>query len=343
MGGSSMADKRRLGFALEAPSHVEETLREVARLVEKHQRFLLTTHRSPDGDGIGSASGLANALRAMGKDVTLYSADVIPKRYLFIPGSERWVTTLAADARFDVSMVLDCASLERLGPDMPGPGRRGVLVYLDHHATPGKGADVYFNDETSPAIGEVVYRLLREVGHKLTADVAEGLYASLVSDTGSFRYSNTSPQCMRCAADLLETGIDPWRTSSNLFESDPVERTRLLAKILATLDVSPDGKCAVLRASKSMLDETGATWDMVDGMINHARAIAGVEVAVLFSDLGDGTQKVSFRSRGNVNVAAVAQVFGGGGHFNAAGCTVAGDIAKTQARLYEAVREAIAK
>ena len=341
MGGASMADRRRLGLADPVSAEIGATLAKVAALVRENKRFLLTTHRSPDGDGIGSASGLANALREMGKEVTLYSADPIPLRYRFIPGTDRWVATLAKNVHFEVSMVLDCASLERLGPDFPEAARRGTLVYLDHHATPGKGADVYFNDESSPAIGEVVHRLLRLLGHPLSAAVAEGLYASLVSDTGSFRYANTSPMAMRCAADLLETGVDPWRVSSNLFECEPEARIRLLSKVLATLDVSPDGKCAVLRASKKMLDETGATWDMVDGFINHARAIAGVEVAVLFSDLGDNTQKVSFRSRGNVNVAAIAEVFGGGGHFHAAGCTVPGAIDETRARLYAAVREAI--
>lgn len=341
MGGASIAERRRTGTAIVAAADLEDTLAQVAETFRHAKRILLTTHRSPDGDGIGSAAGLGGALVEMGKDVTLYSADPIPTKFDFLAGADRFVPELAADASFDVSVVLDCAALERLGPHFPDASRRGTLVYLDHHRTLGSGADLYFNDDTSPAVGEIVARLLRQLGHPLSEPVAECLYASLSSDTGSFRYSNTSPAAMRCAADLLETGLDPWRVSSALYESEPAARVRLLAKVLATLDVSPDGRCAVLCATPAMLVECGASWDMVDGFINHARAVRGVEVAVFFSEREDGTQKVSFRSRGNVDVATIAEVFGGGGHFHAAGCTATGDVAAARARIYAAVQKAL--
>lgn len=341
MGGASMAERRRNGDAIVTEADLDHKLAEVADAFRRASRILLTTHRSPDGDGIGSAAGLGGALLEMGKDVTLYSADPIPAKFDFLAGADSFVAELATDLAFDVSVVLDCADLARLGPHFPDAARRGTLIYIDHHRTLGRGADLYFNDDTSPAVGEIIARLLRALGHPLSMPVAQCLYTSLASDTGSFRYSNTSPAAMRCAADLLETGFDPWLVSSALYESEPAARMRLLGKVLETLDVSPDGRCAVLRATPKMLLETGASWDMVDGFINHGRAIRGVEVAVFFSEREDGTQRVSFRSRGNVDVAAVAQVFGGGGHFHAAGCTATGDFSAARARIYYAVQKAI--
>jgi phosphoesterase RecJ-like protein len=341
MGGAAAADARRNGSALSPSGEVDAEIARAAASLQAARSILITTHRSPDGDGIGAGAGLAAALERLGKTVTLYSADPVPGRYTFLSGVSKFVDVLPADARFDASVVVDCADLRRLGPHFPDAARRGTLVYLDHHATLGSGADIYVNDETSPAVGEIVLRVMRVLGASLTHDIAECLYASLVSDTGSFRYSNTSPAAMRCAAELLETGIDPWRVSSHLYESEPAERMRLLARVLSTLELSPDGRCAVLCASDAMVREVGATWDMIDGFINHGRAIRGVEVAVLFSEQNGGTQKVSFRSRGSVNVAAIAELFGGGGHFHAAGCTVEGDVADVRARIYAAVREAL--
>lgn len=337
-----MADARRRGQAVVASDDLERTMAQVVETLARARRVLLTTHVSPDGDGIGSTTGLAGALEGLGKTVTLYSADPIPHKFDFLAKTADFVRELAEDARFDVSVVMDCADLARLGPHFPSAARRGTLMFIDHHATRGQGADVYFNDETSPAVGEIVLRIMKGLGAPLTPAIAECLHTSLVSDTGSFRYSNTSPAAMRCAAELLETGIDPWRVSSNLYESEPAARVHLLARALRTLDVSPDGRCAVLCVTPSMLAETGATPDMIDGFINHARAVRGVEVAVLFHEREGGEQKVSFRSRGNVNVALVAQAFGGGGHFHAAGCTVHGPVEQARARLYAAVQAAIA-
>jgi phosphoesterase RecJ-like protein len=341
MGGSTLADKKRLGLGSAPAADLAKVQARVVGVIRRGQSFLVTTHRSPDTDGIGSAAGLAEALRILGKDVVLYSADPIPRTYDFMPETARFVRELPRDARFDATLVTDCAEISRLGPHVPPPERRGTLVFLDHHLTRGDRPDLDFNDDTSPAVGEMVLRLVKSLGVPLTLSMAESLYASLLSDTGSFRYANTSPVAMRCAAELLEGGVDPWKVASSLFESQPLERVRLLARVLSTIDVSADGRCATLVASQKMLGETGATAAMVDGLVNYARSVSGVEVAVLFFELADGTHKVSFRSRGSVNVAAIAEIFGGGGHFHAAGCTVSGDYDAVRQGIYAAVREAL--
>ena len=341
MGGSTMAEKKRRG-AHQPAAALDALFADAVGVLLRGQRFLITTHRSPDADGIGSSLGLAGGLRALGKDVTLYSVDPVPRSFRTVPAARDFVAELPADARFDVSVVTDCCEVRRLGPHFPAAERRGTLVFLDHHLTRGDVADIDYNDDTSPAVGEIVVRFLRALDVPLTVEIAEPLYLSLLSDTGSFRYANTSPLAMRCGAELLEAGVDPWKMSSALFESQPVEKVRLLERVLGTLDLSRDGRTAVLSASKRMLAEVGASPEMLDGLVNYARSINGVEVAVLLFDVGDGSHKVSFRSRGSVNVAAVAARFGGGGHFHAAGCTVDGEVAAVRHRIYDAVEESLA-
>lgn len=341
MGGAGMADRKRRGEASAPRPDLDALCARLAALLRAGQRFLVTTHLEPDGDGIGSAAALALALGNLGRDVTLYSADPIPRKLQFLPGVASFVPEIPSEARFDATLVTDCSDLSRMGPHFPSADRRGTLVFIDHHLTRGDPADIDFNDDTAPSVGEMVLRLIRALGVPLSTEIAESLYASLLTDTGSFRYTNTSPVAMRCAAEFLEAGVDPWRMASLLFESEPVERVKLLGLVLQSLDVSPDGRCATLRATQEMLEACGATPDMLDGFVNHARSIVGVEVAILFFELAQGGYRVSFRSRGQINVAALAALFGGGGHYHAAGCTVGGDYAEARGRIYEAVREAL--
>jgi phosphoesterase RecJ-like protein len=336
-----MAERKRRGEASTPRPDLEALCARTAALLRSGQRFLVTTHLEPDGDGVGSAAALALVLASLGRDVTLYSADPIPRKLQFLPGVASFVPEIPPEARFDVTLVTDCSDLTRMGPHFPSADRRGTLVFIDHHVTRGDQADIDFNDETAPAVGEMVQRVLRALEVPLSTEVAECLYASLLTDTGSFRYTNTSPVAMRSAAELLEAGVDPWKMASLLFESEPAERVRLLGLVLQSLDVSPDGRCATLRATQEMLEASGATPEMLDGFVNHARSIVGVEVAIFFFELKEGGYRVSLRSRGQVNVAALAALFGGGGHFHAAGCTVGGDWTEARGRIYQAVQEAL--
>jgi phosphoesterase RecJ-like protein len=341
VGGSSIADRKRQGLAAGPVGDLAAVQAQVVAALRAAGRVLITTHRSPDGDGVGSAAGLGGALASLGKDVTLYSADPIPQTLRFLAHAAAFSEALAPDARYDATVVTDCAELRRLGAHLPGRERRGTLIFVDHHARAGDEADIHFRDDTAPAVGEMVLRLVRGLGALLTVDIAEALYTSLLSDTGSFRYANTNPAAMRCAAELLEAGVDPWRVASHLYETEPPERLRLLQRVLATLDLSPDGRCAALCVTRGMLEATGASVEMADGFINHARSIAGVEVAVFFREIEGGAHEVSFRSRGKIDVGVIAALFGGGGTFLAAACTVPGDFSQVRARIYAAVEEAL--
>ncbi len=319
-----------------------ENLPRVIDVLRDARRVLITMHRGPDGDALGSSLGLAVALREMGREVVHYNPDQLPYNLRFLPGSDAVVRTVP-EGSFDAMVACDSGALHRLGSDLPTAERRGVTINLDHHLTTDPFGDINYVDPAAAAVGVLVFKIIAGLGHPLSANAAAGLYASILTDTGCFKYSSTDPECMRISAALLEAGVDPWEMASRIYESQPLARVKLLGEVLGTLATSPSGKFASILVARDMVARTGRTDDLTDGFINFARSIDGVEVAASFSEPLDGTDawRISFRSRGTVNVAAVAQQFGGGGHHNAAGCTVKGDLTTVRAAIGAAVDAAL--
>ena len=331
-----------------------EAIARIAALMRERRSFLITTHRSPDGDGIGTGTALANLLASMGKEVLCYDVDPVPYYLRFLPGVERWVQALPPGKVFDATFVVDTGDLARCFPGGAPLAQLGTKVLVDHHLTQKPFADVELIDVEAAANGIQVWELCRALGVRVARDVAVGIYVSILSDTGNFKYSCTDQRALAVAGEMVAAGVDPWEVTVHLHESHPAARWRLLAKILGTLEVSPDGLVATLTVERAWVDEairearveTGrpdfGEGDLIDGFVNYARAISGVEVAVQFQQNagGDG-YKMSFRSRGAVNVAAVAEQFGGGGHHNAAGADVGGDLAAVRARVFALVRAAL--
>lgn len=326
---------------IEATPGAGEAIPAIVAALERARRVLVTMHRFPDGDALGSALGLARALREWGKEVVVYSADPVPPVLRFLPGADEVRGRVGPEERFDVTVSCDAGDLHRLGPDLPGPDRRGLLVNLDHHlSTPGFG-DLNLVDPRAASVGVLVHRLLAAAGRPPSRETALALYVSLVSDTGSFRYANTGPEAHRLAASLLETGIDPWEVSSRIYESQPPERLRLLSRVLETLTVEGDGRLASLEVTRRMREETGSEEEIEGGFVTYPRSIAGVEVSICFREMDDNLVRVSLRSRGPVDVSAIAASFGGGGHRQAAGCAVAGSLPEVRERVLAAARAAI--
>jgi bifunctional oligoribonuclease and PAP phosphatase NrnA len=326
-----------------------ENLPKVVDALRGAGRVLLTMHRSPDGDALASALALACALRERGQTAVVYSPDELPYNFRFLPGADQVVKRLADGEQFDVTVTTDAGAYDRL-PQLPR--QRGALLNLDHHITTEPYGDVNYVDPHAAAVGVLVYKIIRALGHPISAAAATCIYASILADTGCFRYSSTDPECLRIAAELLEAGVDPWEMTVQVYEQQPVARMRLLAEVLHTLEVAPGGKLATITITNEMVARTGTDVDLTDGFINFARSIDGVEVAASFREPhpadGEGAAgaavpaagearerqwRVSFRSRGTVDVAAIAQRFGGGGHKNAAGCTVPGDLGEVRARI----------
>jgi phosphoesterase RecJ-like protein len=321
-----------------------ENLPRVVDALRSARRVLLTMHRGPDGDALGSALALAVALGEMGREVVVYNPDELPYNFRFLPGADGVSKALPADAAFDVTVATDAGAFDRLGPDVPQGQKRGTLINLDHHITTEPFGDINYVDPHAASVGILAYKIIRGLGHPLSADAAQCIYASILADTGCFRYSSTDPECLRVAAELLEAGVDPWEMTVRVYEQQPLARMRLLADVLETLEVH--GKLATITITNEMVARTGTQDDLTDGFINYARSVDGVEVAASFREpagSGDGarTWRVSFRSRGRVNVAAIAQKFGGGGHHNAAGCSIEGDEAAVRARIAEEIERAL--
>lgn len=310
---------------------LEKAYQEAADLIRNHQSFLVTGHFQPDGDAFGSTMALCHLLWSLGKEAVPFNVDEPPFNFVFLDRSDEIQHTLDPSRRFDCTIVLDCAQKHRVGASFPDNGWGEKILVIDHHQTwDDDFADVYVRDTGAAAVGEMIFRLGLVMGIELSRSFADCCHASLVSDTGGFRYSKTSATTFKIASALIEAGVSPWHINSNIYENEPIERVRFLSKVLNTLELSPCGRLAFLYIRDDMLQETGISPDLVDGFINYARRIQGVEVATQLREIGPDQYKISFRSRGNVNVASLAEAFGGGGHHNAAGCAMEGDASEIQ-------------
>jgi phosphoesterase RecJ-like protein len=323
-----------------------ENLPRVIEALRHARRVLITMHRGPDGDALGSALALACALRELGREVTVYNPDELPYNFRFLRGADQVARSVPAEAAFDVSIATDAGAFERLGPEVPPPPRRGVLINLDHHVTTEPFGDINYVDPQAASVGILAYKIIRGLGHAVSRDAAECIYASILADTGCFRYSSTDPECMRIAAELIEAGVEPWEMTVRVYEQQPLARMKLLADVLGTLEVH--GKLATITITNAMVAKTGSETDLTDGFINYARSVDGIEVAASFREPpaaadggGPSAWRISFRSRGRVNVAAIAQKFGGGGHHNAAGCSIEGDEQVVRARIADEIEQAL--
>lgn len=288
------------------------------------RRFLIASHENPDGDAIASTLALANALREAGKEVVAFNRDGVPNDYRFLPGWEQVVTAVPEETVFDVGLVLDAGELRRAGTWIKTVCR--ILVNIDHHPHSENFGDIYWVDEKASATGVLVYRLIKAAGWPISLDVATCIYTTILSDTGSFRYSNADSEAFHVAGEMVDLGVDPWSIASGLYESQEEVRLRLLGLALPTLDVSSCGTFAAISVTAEMFAATGTRPEHTDRFINYPRSIRGVEVAIFFRQTGLHSFKVGFRSKGKIDVGALAREFGGGGHHNAAGAELEGTL-----------------
>jgi phosphoesterase RecJ-like protein len=317
---------------------------ELLRTIRGGNRFLLTSHVNPDGDAIGSELGLARLLRGIGKGAVIWNRDETPTIYRALPGADRIHSGEAAPngwpERFDGVIVLECPSPDRTGLE----GHFGDLpvVNIDHHLGNQHYGAVNWVDATAPAVGDMIYRLARTLKIPLDVEIANSLYLTLVTDTGGFRFSNATAGTFEAAAALVREGAQVDLVARWLYESRPLASLRLLAEMVASLELHAGGRIVTARLTPEMYQRAGATHGDAEGLIDHARAIAGVEAVALARELPDGGLKVSLRSRGEVDVEKIARQYGGGGHKNAAGFTVDRDGGEVLARTVEALEEALA-
>jgi phosphoesterase RecJ-like protein len=295
-------------------------------VIQKGQRFLVACHRRPDADSLGSALGLIKTLRAVGKEATLFMPESIPRSLTFLMAGERSLDVVPEGARYDATWIMDIAARALIPPRFPAPEITGPVVVVDHHHAHDDVGDIVVRDTGAAATGEVVVRLIEALGlESIPEGAATPIYAAIVSDTGGFRYSTTHPETLRLGARLVEAGADPWLVASHLFERWEPARLRLLSAIIATLEMAFEGRVAIMRVTREMLQICGANDDMVEGMVNYARRVEGVEIGALLWEWpvrdakGNHLEtKISLRSSGRADVSAVASALHGGGHRAAA-------------------------
>jgi len=316
-----------------------DSLSEIAAELQKGGPFLLACHVIPDGDSIGSLVGLGLALKQAGYAVTMYSPDGLPERYTFLVGSGDVVSGELSRWDFRLAIVLDCGDHLRIKP-IWHQLKNISIVNIDHHSTNQRFGQLNHVDTGASATGEIIWLLIKEMGIVPDKSVAAALYVAIATDTGSFKYENTTPRCHRVAAALLEAGARPQEIAPLVFDLRSRVAATALRIALASLRFSHDGRIAWMILTAEDIKQNDVRDEHLEGVVNYAKNIENVEVGLLFSEKGDGTVKVGFRSL-RIDVAEVAQGFGGGGHPRAAGCSFPSTLADAVSIVLAAVERKI--
>jgi phosphoesterase RecJ-like protein len=313
-------------------------LSQVVELIERKNRFLITSHVRPDGDGIGSGLALYWVLCNLGKDAAVILRDRVPSAYKALPGADRIKVQSDVIGLYDAAFVIECSDVDR--PGLPNL-KNLLVVNIDHHSTTRPFGHINWIDPTAGAVGEMIYNLSKALGVEVTREIAECIYTALLTDTGSFHFSNTTERTLKIASELVRRGANPARISQALFYSNPFSKVRLLGLVLSTIERDDSGRIAWIRMDQSMLREAGACEEDSDGIVNHPLSIAEVEAVAFFKELSPGIYRVSLRSKGKHNVARVAEEFGGGGHRNAAGCRIEGHFEEVKGMVIGRLKSAL--
>jgi phosphoesterase RecJ-like protein len=301
---------------------------DIVSIITNHQRFAITTHVNPDGDGLGSELALARALRQMGKTVSIVNHSPTPENYLWMD-TAREIIPFAPERhqdillRAEVVFILDTNHPDRLRSLEPFIRQtQAVKVVIDHHLEPDHFAQAYYVDDEATSTGEMIYRLLRSLdGVSIDREIATALYTAIMTDTGSFKYPRTDAEIHRITAELLDCGADPTLSYVNVYEQWTPNRMRLLGEVLDSMKTAYAGRLAYVICTQRMFQETGTTEVETDNFTSYPMSIKGVEVGILFNELKNGV-KISFRSKGEIPINQLAKEFGGNGHLNAAGARV---------------------
>jgi phosphoesterase RecJ-like protein len=315
---------------------------QIGQALREGGRFAVLSHVRPDGDALGSQLALGLSLKRLGKDVRIWNEEGMLEKYSFLPSANLLTKPPADPEDVDVAIALDTAIQNRLGTALPAVRSAKVWINIDHHpSNPGYGDLVYINPK-APATGQILFELIRSEKLPIDAAIAENLYVAISTDTGSFQYPNTTARTFEMAAELVRAGVDVGRVSQLTYENYPRRRAELLRDLLGTMRFEANDRVASFSLSLATAKKLGVLPEDNEGLIDHLRAIHGVIVAVFFEELADGKVRVSMRSkREKVNVCAICEKFGGGGHVLAAGARLPGTLAEVEKKILEEVRDVV--
>jgi bifunctional oligoribonuclease and PAP phosphatase NrnA len=313
-------------------------IQQIIAAVRPRQRFVISSHSRPDGDSIGSQLAMAFALRALGKDVTVINLDAAAPQFMAFPGVRDIRIAPTAEGDFDAAIIMECSDYARTG--VTGLDRY-FTINIDHHPGNTEYGQINWFDSSAAACAEMVFDVVQALGVPLSLDIATHVYVAILTDTGSFHFSNLSPRTFDICRQLLEAGVDPVRIARQVYDSASLGRLKLCGAIMTGMDVDPTGRIAVLYVDHAMANAAGATYEDTEGVINQPLTVKDLQAVIFFKKTEGDEYRVSLRSKGTVDIGAVAKTCAGGGHKNAAGCTVRGDFAELRRTLVDRVTRAI--
>lgn len=292
----------------------------IEKILESKNIFI-ASHVQPDGDNIGSILALGLALKKIGKKIYILKSDSVPSDYLFLPNVDV-IRDYDDELEIDLLITLDSSDENRLGKNKVLLERAKFVINIDHHISNTNFGHINIVDSSAAATGELVYKIVKKMDISIDKDIGTCIYTAISSDTGSFMYDNTTSETHEIISELLSLGIDKSNININLYQNRSIERTMLFIKSLETLNLYFDNKVAVVKVTRNMLEDSGAKMEDTEGVVSFMREIAPVEIAILLKEFNENEIKVSMRSKRFVDVAAICDTFGGGGHIRAAGCTI---------------------
>jgi len=306
----------------------------IKKIIKKFDTFFISAHINPEGDSVGSQIALASLLKRLGKKAIIVNESPVPHILRFMNGVDGILKELPHNVDFQAAVILDCPDMSRLGKASEYVTKDKVIINIDHHISNENFGQHNWVDAKTSSAGEMVFELFKEFKLKIEYDEAVAMYVAIMTDTGSFKYTNTSSKTHKIVAELMDIGVAPYDIYSRIYETSSVQDTSLLGYALQTLKVSEDGRIAWLWVTKEMLKNTKASLEGTEGIINFARSIGGVEIAAFFRETGTENRiKVSFRSKGKADVNKLASFFKGGGHATASGCTVFGKMEEVEKKV----------
>jgi bifunctional oligoribonuclease and PAP phosphatase NrnA len=315
-----------------------EHLQQIVDAIRSRSRFVLSSHSRPYGDSIGSQLAMAYALRALGKDVIAVNADPAPGPLMQFPGVPEIEIAPRVEGEFDAAIIMECGELRRTGVEGL---ERFFVINIDHHPGNSGYGQINWFDASAAACAEMVFDLVRALGVPLTVEIATHVYLAILTDTGSFHYSSISPRTFDICRDCLEAGVDPVGVARNVYDSNNMGRLKLFGAVLSAMQLDPMGRIAIVYVDHEMARAAGGTYEDTEGLINLPLTVKEILAVVFFKQVEGDEYRVSMRSKGDIDIGAVAKEFGGGGHKNAAGCTVRGGIDALQKVFIDKIEQAI--
>ncbi|EYE88181.1 hypothetical protein Q428_09120 [Fervidicella metallireducens AeB] len=299
---------------------------QIGKIILDKNSFAIVSHTSPDGDSMGSMLAVYNQLLSMGKNADVFVEEDLPMKYSFLSGFGSIKKYSISNKSYECVFVLDCGDIDRLGLCKDVLNRADVVINIDHHISNTLFGHLNLVDSNASSVGEIIYQLFKVNGYHISKEIAGCLYTSIVSDTGGFKYSNTTSITLSIVGDLINTNIDFSDIYNKIFNVKTLSQIKLMSKVTSTLELHFDNRVSILILTENMLKECNANEDDASEFINIGRDIEEVEVAILIKEKNINSCRVSLRSKKYVDVAKIASMFGGGGHIRAAGCTIEGNI-----------------